>query len=213
MRSSPLRWPFIIVLVLGVLLGVGRAVAIRWWRVPSGDPWLEASIAPTLRGGDLVVLWRLTAPHEGDLVLCPEPKHPTRVVIGRIAAQGGDRLDIEGQQLRLNGHLVPTDQSCLEDHFTTLDPQTHLPVEQGCDLEKLGSRIHMRGSVTGTPAEPFTMTVEPDHLFLVSDNRQLSYDSRDFGTVEAASCKETVFLRLVGKGGFSDSKSRLTPIR
>ncbi|MGC4093575.1 MAG: hypothetical protein QM756_37890 [Polyangiaceae bacterium] len=52
------------VLVVGVLVGVARATAIRWWRVPEDDPYLEASIAPTLRPGDLdlALAWKPCAP-------------------------------------------------------------------------------------------------------------------------------------------------------
>ncbi len=213
MRSSFARSLFTALLTLAVLVGLARAVAIRWWRVPDDDPWLQASIAPTLQGGDWVLLWRLTAPHLGDLVLCPEPNHPTRPVIARIAAQGGQRIEIEGGQVRLNGHAASAEQSCLDDKFTVVDPQTRLPLEQTCTLEKMGGGIHQRGDVKGQPSEPVTATLENDRVFLVSDNRQLPYDSRDFGSVEEASCKETVFFRLVGAKGFSDVTHRLTFIR
>jgi hypothetical protein len=55
--------------------------------------------------------------------------------------------------------------------------------------------------------------VPPGHVYLVSDNRLFPYDSRDFGPVEARSCKETVFFRLVGRGGFFDAKTRFTYVR
>ena len=68
-----LLWTAIIV---GAIVGLARATAIRWVKIPMGDPYLEASIAPTLRGGDTVILWRLTKPGFGDLVVCPEPDAP-----------------------------------------------------------------------------------------------------------------------------------------
>ena len=68
---------------LAVLIGLARAVAIRWWHIPADDVYLSSSLAPTLEGGDTIVLWRLTQPDLGDLVLCPEPGHPERIVIGR----------------------------------------------------------------------------------------------------------------------------------
>lgn len=212
MRSGFARLLVFTLIALGAFVGLARAIAIRWWQVPSDDPWLQASIAPTLRGGDWVLLWRLTAPHAGDLVLCPEPNHPTRPVIGRIAAQGGQRIEVDGAQIRLNGHAAPAEQACLEGQFSVEDPQTHLPLEQTCTLEKIGGGIHPRGNISGQPPDPVSTTVEPDRVFLLSDNRQLPYDSRDFGTVDEGSCKETVFFRVMGAKGFSDVKQRLTLI-
>lgn len=208
-------WRFLIwsALIVAVLIGFARVVAIRWWRVPSQDPWLEASIAPTLRGGDLILLWRLTAPHSGDLVFCPEPKHPERAVIGRIAAVAGETLEIDGDQLKVNRRRASTESNCYEDTFTAVDPQTRTLVEQRCEMEELGSRLHMRGNRVREADPPTTVSVENGHVYLVSDNRQLSYDSRDYGPVERATCKEKVFFRLVGKAGFKDPKTRLTFIR
>ena len=95
-------------LIVGVLVGIARATAIRWWRIPEGDPYLEASIAPTLRGGDLIILWRLTPPKFGDLVLCPEPGTPERMVVGRIIGDPGDKVRIEGARVVVNGRAAET---------------------------------------------------------------------------------------------------------
>jgi signal peptidase I len=198
-------------IVAGVVIGIARLVAIRWWRVPLNDPYLQASVAPTLQGGDLVILWRLSPPHVGDLTLCPEPQKPNRIVIGRIAAVEEESLEVKGANAYLNGRRLPVEQSCLEGRFTTLDPQTRIPVEQRCELEQMGTRLHQRGEITQTPPENVTQpTIEKGRVFLLSDNRQYPYDSRDYGLVERTTCKETIVFRLVSKAGFKDVASRLT---
>ncbi len=78
------RWLLWSVAALGVMVVLLRLTAIRLWKVPEGDPYLDASVAPSLKGGDWVLLWRMTPPALGALVLCPEPKHPERVVVGRM---------------------------------------------------------------------------------------------------------------------------------
>ncbi|HEY4106972.1 MAG TPA: S26 family signal peptidase, partial [Polyangiaceae bacterium] len=93
-----LRALFWLVAIVGGLIGILRATAIRWWQLPLNDPYFEASIAPTLRGGDWVLLWRATKPKFGDLVLCPEPK-TNRPVIGRVAGESGDHVSILGSSL------------------------------------------------------------------------------------------------------------------
>lgn len=210
-----LRNLVIAALAIGVPVGLARLTAVRWWRVPDDDPYLEASIAPTLRGGDWVLLWRLTPPHRGDLALCPEPKvTPERPVIGRIVGIGGDNVEITGTALRINRRSADTEGRCPTDKFTTADPQNGILTEQQCDMEEVGSRVHQRGNVPPQrPSEPVTTSVPPGQAFLLSDNRLFPYDSRDFGLVQQDSCKERVMFRFVGKAGFGDVASRFTFIR
>lgn len=206
-----LRFVLTLLILAGILVGVGRAFAIRWWRIPSDDPYLEASIAPTLRGGDLIVLWRFSPPRFGDLVLCPEPKAPDREVIGRIAGVEQDSVEVHGHNVRINGRRIKTEGDCYEEQFTVTDPQTGQEVEQRCDREVLGSRLHSRGNLgpKDTPAE-VKAAVGEGQVFLLSDNRLYPYDSRDYGPVERSTCKETVVFRLVGARGFSDVRTRLS---
>ncbi len=202
-----LLWTAIIV---GAIIGVARYTAIRWWRVPENDPYLEASISPSLRGGDLIILWRLTAPSFGDLVLCPEPEAPERVVIGRIAGESNDKVRLEGGQVQTNRSVAPTERACGK--FLATNPSTGREIEQDCDIEVLGGRGHMRGRAIirdGQKPKLIERKVKEDTVFLLSDNRQFPYDSRDFGFVERATCKETVVFRLVSKAGFNDEESRM----
>ncbi len=207
-----LAWTAIIV---GVIVGVARATAIRWWRVPADDPFLEAAIAPTLRGGDLVILWRLTKPKFGDLVVCPEPDAPERVVVGRIIAEAGDKVEVEAQKLSINGRSAHTEEACKYPRFSVLHPTTGSEIEQGCSMEGLAGHLHKRGGTGGHKMMPRAVNtrVESGKVFLLSDNRLLPYDSRDFGQVDVDTCTETVVFRLVSAEGFFEVESRLVFIR
>lgn len=211
-----LRFLFWVVAGIGVLIGVARAVFIRWWRVPLDDPYLEASVAPTLRGGDLVLLWRFTKPSYGDLVMCPEPHaSPQRLVIGRILGEAGDRISIHGDRIEVNDKPGEIERDCTSPTFETRDPDNGQLVEQPCRIEAVGDHEHMCGGVgQNPPPKPVaTQQVPPGRVFLVSDNRLFPYDSRYFGTVKRSTCREMVFFRLVGKRGFYDSKTRFTFIQ
>ena len=201
-----------VLVIVGAIVGVARLTAIRWWRIPNDDPYLEASIAPTLRGGDLVLLWRLTKPRFGDLVLCPEPEASHRVVIGRIVGESGDVVKVEGATLFVNGARAETDLACTPPRFTVEHPATDKEVEQGCDMEVTGNATHPRGGTGGHSVQPAPVdtTVDPGRVFLLSDNRLLPYDSRDFGTVERSTCTETVVFRLVSEQGYFDVDRRFT---
>ncbi len=168
---------------------------------------MGASLNPTLEGGDTIILWRLTKADLGDLVLCPEPKHPERVVIGRIAAEGGQTIRIEGTRVIVQGKGLAVESSCLEDTFVTSDPQTGIALEQRCQLEVMGE-----GPTPGAPRRvrprryPSKRPFLENMVYLVSDNRQFPYDSRGLrAPVDPALCSETVVFRLVGAKGFADS--------
>jgi signal peptidase I len=206
-----------VLVLVAIIVGVARAVAIRWWRVPTGDPYLEASLLPTLRGGDLVILWRLTQPLYGDLVLCPEPgAGDGRIVIGRIVADGGDTVEIKNGWVSVNGRKLSTESACNERIFSALDPETGNEVKQHCEVVELGSSTHMRGGIISgapLPNDLDATDINPEQLFLMSDNRQFPYDSRDFGAVDSADCKESIVFRLTSKDGFFDVDGRLEVIR
>lgn len=205
---------FLASLVVGAVIAIARLTVLRWWRVPMDDPYLEASIAPTLRGGDLVLLWRATAPNFGALVVCPDPEDASRVVIGRIVGEGGDRVSIDGDHLEINDRSVHTERACSDATFEVEDPSTGSPVEQPCIIEDLGGVGHMRGGSPGKGGPPAsTREVGQGKTYLVSDNRRFPYDSRNYGSLDSASCKESIFFRVVSKRGFLDVKPRFTYIR
>ncbi len=201
--------------VVGALVGTLRAFALRWWRLPENDPYLDASVEPTLRGGDLIVLWRLTKPSFGDLVMCPEPNAPGRIVIGRILAEEGDEIEIDGDRVIVNGRASESERVCSDRTFKILDPANGREVTQPCSVEAIAGHTAMRGGHGENPVAPVKTDhkVGPGKVFLVSDNRLFPYDSRDFGTVERSTCSETVMFRLVGRAGFGDQKYRLTYIQ
>jgi len=208
------RWLMWSSLALGVMVGILRATAIRWWRLPSDDPYLDASVAPSLRGGDLVLLWRLTPPALGSLALCPEPRHPERVVIGRLIGEERDTVRIDGTHVFVNDKLLPTEGSCADDRFKITSPQGGGVVEERCSLEVASGIAHPRGEAEATSdVESGELDLKQGEVALVSDNRRFPYDSRDFGPVVRSTCTETVFFRLVGPAGFFDPARRFQYVR
>jgi len=208
------RWALWSFLALAVLVGILRAVAIRWWRVPNDDPYLEASIAPTLRGGDWVLLWRLTPPNLGSLALCAEPKHPERLTIGRLIGERRDHVLVEGNKLTINERLAATEGDCAENAFKVIPPQGGAEVELGCTMEVASAVSHQRGNApANTEVQKLDVEIGDGEVALVSDNRRYPYDSRDFGPVVRNTCSETIFFRVIGPKGFFDTASRFQYIR
>ncbi len=200
-------------LIVGVLVGLLRATTLRWWQVPERDPVLTASLSPTLRVGDWVLLWRLTEPKVGDLVLCADPQAPSRQVLGRLYAEEGEQVRVSAAgEVFINGKAAPTERGCSP--FREQDPSTKLTVEQTCSEVVLRGRSHPRGNrMTGEEQGTGIAQdrqVPPGQAFLVSDNRHFPYDSREYGTVTRATCQEFVFFRLWGAGGYGDTSRRFS---
>ncbi|MCC6215472.1 MAG: signal peptidase I [Polyangiaceae bacterium] len=205
-----------VLLVVALIVGGLRALALRWWQVPTDDPFLEASVSPTLSPGDWILLWRATAPKFGDLVLCPEPGAPARVVIGRIAAEEGQDVRVEGEHIYLDDRKIPNERACDPATFTVADPNSGSLDTMSCDEEALASGTHKRGVARGAVAQPHVranLRVPKGKVYLVSDNRKYPYDSRDFGTVPRETCKEHVFFRVMGVQGLGDVATRFTTLR
>jgi signal peptidase I len=152
----------------------------------------------------------------GDLVVCPEPDYPDRYVIGRIVGEAGDTVRLVDGVPFVNGKGFRSERACDERTLSYPHPDNESEVvEQHCYWEALTNHLHMTGAVgaSGPIREEHEFSVTEGKFFLLSDNRQHPYDSRDFGLVDTSSCKETVVARLVSKDGWMDSKRRLDYIQ
>jgi signal peptidase I len=194
---------------LGLIL---RVLLFKVWTVPD-EPRLGAAVAPTLAGGDVVVVLTRGKPGFGDLVRCADPEDPQKYVIGRIAGVAYDVVETEAHRLIVNGKKFDAGTACPEKTFHVPHPTTGSDVELRCDVIEMGGGWHYRGfspksfMVTTTRTE-----VTPGMVYLLSDNREHHDDSRDFGLVPSDSCTERIIFRLWSKDGWGDDKRRLTYI-
>lgn len=200
------------VVILGVITGILRAFVFKVWKIPE-DPVLAASVAPSLAGGDVVVLLTMGKAGFGDLTRCTDPDDPSKYVIGRIAGLGGDVVETEGRNLIVNGTRFQGESSCPKPKYMVPHPNTESDVEIFCDVVQMGGGWHYRG-YDATPFRPVNTRTEvtTGMVYLLSDNRDLHDDSRDFGLLQQTSCNERIIFRLWGKGGWSDDEWRMTYI-
>ena len=205
-----LGWTIGILVVVGVVL---RLALFDSWTIPDDDPVLAAGIAPTLRGGDSVLVLTAGSPGFGDLVRCKDPDNPGHFVVGRIVGTDNDLVRVEGRMLRVNGTLYNESDACQEPFFSVEHPTTGATVELGCSRVQMGGGWHMRGVVRGPfNQEGVEQRVAPGKLYLLSDNRDLHDDSRDFGQIAREDCDGRIVFRLWSKAGWSDSAARLSGI-
>jgi signal peptidase I len=186
-------------LVLALVLCSIRSSFADWNDVPSG------SMKPTILEGDRILVnklaydlkvpfttWHLAEwsnPRRGDIVVFYSPQDGTRLV-KRVIGLPGDVIELRNEQLVINGKSV--DYTSLG---TEISDQLSVP-EQHQSLfatEKLPTHTHAVMAIPGVPAKRNfgPVHVPEGQYFMMGDNRDDSFDSRYFGTVERK--------RIVGK--------------
>lgn len=207
-------WFKIVGWVVGVLGVVGLILYFGFfdvWRVPVDDPMLSASIEPTLSAGDLLVFTRRTEVSRGNLLRCDDPQAPGRYIIARAISPAGDHLDLAGEVVSIDGRRTPSPRACDRPSMTIHDPQSNEDVTLACSIEEYGEMTFQALRSQDHPEPPAHVTIETGTWYLVSDDRHVHLDSRDFGAIDPRTCKHIVF-RLVGAAGFGDAKKRLSVI-
>ncbi|MEI2725106.1 MAG: signal peptidase I [Verrucomicrobiota bacterium] len=169
-----------------------RSSLADWNDVPTG------SMRPTILEGDRVLVnklaydlkvpfttWRLAAwgnPQRGDIVVFFSP-HDGKRLVKRVIGVPGDTLELRNNALVLNGQPVeyqPIAEEILRD----------IPASERTSRtfasEQLPGQAH---AVAGYPAAPALRTFAPlrvpeGQYFMMGDNRDDSFDSRYWGTVD-----------------------------
>lgn len=195
-----------------VAMIVGYAMGLRFWTVPD-DPYLGASMEPTLSAGDMVIVLKSGERSASDLVRCRDPEDAQRWVVGRIYGQANDKVKIEGGFATVNGKRYRTNEACAESQVDTIDPSTGVAKKLSCSRIEFAGGWHMVAIGEGLDTSPSEHTVGAGRYYLVSDNRVYHDDSRDFGAVQAETCDGKLLFRLWGKEGFVGSRRRFTYVR
>jgi len=192
---------YVLYLAFGLLLPAGLTLLVR-------DAVLEAyvcptrSMAPAIQPGDRILVnkirYLISDVDRWDVVVFRNPEDRSRNFIKRIVGLPGDRVEIRGDRLILNGKEIPLRLE--EDRGESPPPEGAGPVW----LEGEGEETHRisLGPRGVSPAGFPEVTVPEDAYFLLGDARNNSQDSRGFGFVP----REDVvgapwFLFLPGRQG------------
>ena len=186
-------------LILALVLFSIRSSLADWYDVPTG------SMKPTILEGDRVFVnkvaydlkvpfttWHLAEwgnPKRGDVVVFFSPYDGTRLV-KRVVGLPGDAVELQDEQLIINGKTI--DYAPLGPEISAQLSGTEQEQSQFA-TEKLLAHNHAVMMIPSLPAKRSfgPVTVPEGHYFMMGDNRDNSFDSRYFGTVERK--------RIVGK--------------
>jgi signal peptidase I len=117
------------------------------------------SMSPTLRPGDHILAnktrWRVENLERSDLVVFRPPDNRHRNYVKRLIGLPGDRVEIVGTAVTVNGEPV-----------SNISPSSPAA-----------------GPGSGSRADHREQTVPAGMCFVLGDNRENSHDSRDFGPV------------------------------
>lgn len=204
-----LGWTAVTLVALG---GLARLTLVDVWKVPEDNYGI--STEPSLTAGDTILVLTRGTPGFGELVRCTDPEDATQFVVGRIAGIGGDTVEVDGRELKVDNKFYRGEMVCPIENAMIIHPVSGEKIKLACDQVQMGGRLHYRGYSTKNEIRtPTKATVGMGMTFLLSDNRSFHHDSRDFGLVPIETCKARIFFRLWGKDGWANDKTRLTYIR
>ena len=179
-------------LVIGLVVVSIRSSLADWSDVPTG------SMKPTILEGDRVFVNKLaydlkvpfttrhiaqwSNPQRGDIVVFFSPRDGQRLV-KRVVGLPGDKIELRNNGLVLNGKPVeyqPIAEELLRDVAVPDRASSVFAVEQ------LAGHRHAVAAIPSMPAlRNYGPYIVPEgQYFMMGDNRDNSFDSRYFGSVE-----------------------------
>jgi signal peptidase I len=124
------------------------------------------SMLPQYKKGDYVFIIKHFSVKRGDAVLFESPEGSDTVAFKKIVALPGDKVEIRVKELYINGERKELSA------YTITDTRVLLPALTNRDIMPV-------------------ITLAPDEYFVMGDNKNMSFDSRDSGPVKKK--------RIIGK--------------
>lgn len=171
------------ILVVVIVISTFRSAIADWNDVPTG------SMNPTILEGDRIVVNKIaydlrvpftdyvvarwSRPQRGQIITFWSPHDGTRLV-KRVVAMAGDTVEVRGGELLINGRAAA---------HVDYGEATIGPVHVLSELSDGRRRTIQFNESQPTARNYGPYTVPKGNVFVMGDNRDLSFDSRFFGPV------------------------------
>jgi len=130
-----LLWVCAILGAIGVLLYL---FVFDVWTVPKGpDDQFGASLLPTMRIEDKVLIQRGRRPIYGELARCMSPVESATFVVGRVFGRAGDKVEVTDQRITTNGQGLAARHGC--DRVVVPHPVTQNLITLNCGVAETGA--------------------------------------------------------------------------
>jgi len=136
-----------------------KVLGFRVYKIAAG------SMEPTLLIGDYLVTdskyFKKAEPQRGDLVICRNPKDPSKDFVERVIALEGEKIEVNNKQVYINDEVLP------ESYVVHNDVNSDMAIR-----DNFGPEV-----------------VPPNCCFVLGDNRDNSMDSRWWGSIPLGNIK------------------------
>jgi signal peptidase I len=186
------RWFVYLILFLILAYGlVGErdlilSKIVERWNIPT------VSMFPALRTGDRLlvnnIIYNKNQPQIGDVVIFPCPMKPQESFCQRIVALGGDIVAIKDNFLYVNEQKLEREElypAAVNDIFGELKGKVYSE-KNGASQYKI---FIIEAPANSVPYDYPQKQVPPRYCFVLGDNRSISVDSRQFGSIPLSSIK------------------------
>jgi len=202
-RKSVVREYFESIVIAVILALFIRTFIVQAFKIPTGS--MEPNLligdqllvnrfvfAPTVSGAERTLL-PMTGIRRGDIIVFKYPENPERDFIKRVIGLPGETIELKDHRILVNG--APVDE-----------PYAHyLPRPEGSGQHEVTSDdVRDRYG---------PVTVPPDALFVMGDNRDNSADSRYWGFLPKANVKGKALMIYWSFDGGDGSLNILTRTR
>jgi signal peptidase I len=154
-------------IIAGIIIGY---ILIRFIFIPYTIS--DNSMSPGLKKGELIFILKIGKPEIGDIVLIKSPIEPEKVLLKRIIAREGDTIEIRNKIFYRNDKKVK---------FTWKTIST--------DKRIFPMKFTSRDNST-------SIRMKRKQYFLVGDNLDYSFDSRNFGPIDEEDIIGRFFLKI-----------------
>jgi signal peptidase I len=150
------------------------------------------SMSPTILHGDRAIASKLaykTAnPERGDIVLFKNPDNRKQNYIKRVVASAGDTVELKGSELFINGEKLQ------RQFIEEFELEQKGKIVKGKSYYEHNAGIRYKILITepkdsDAPKDFRPVTVPKYSCFVLGDNRNMSRDSRDFGSLQTAALR------------------------